>query len=161
MTNYTLRIPPELYQRIQQAATRSQRSNHGEILWLIGQGLAGGKPEPMTYNGWSNYETWAAKLWMDNDQGWYYEIRDLTRAALTDADGDKDEARRELADSVKDSVETAVYGDDGETVTGLAADLLRAAFSEIDFYEIAENLIDDEYDTWREDNPAETETEEV
>ncbi len=23
------------------------------------------------YNGWSNYETWNVKLWMDNDEGSY------------------------------------------------------------------------------------------
>ena len=28
----------------------------------------------MTYNGWSNYETWAAKLWMDNDEGAYHDV---------------------------------------------------------------------------------------
>jgi hypothetical protein len=25
----------------------------------------------MSYNGWSNYETWNVKLWMDNDEGSY------------------------------------------------------------------------------------------
>jgi len=24
-----------------------------------------------TYNGWTNYQTWAVKLWMDNDEGAY------------------------------------------------------------------------------------------
>ena len=39
MTNYTLRIPPELYEQIKQAAERNRRSIHSEILWLIEQGL--------------------------------------------------------------------------------------------------------------------------
>ena len=30
----------------------------------------------MAYNGWSNYETWAAKLWMDNEEGAYNLYRD-------------------------------------------------------------------------------------
>jgi hypothetical protein len=38
-TSYTLRIPDELYEQIKQAAERDQRSTHGEILWLISQGL--------------------------------------------------------------------------------------------------------------------------
>ena len=24
-----------------------------------------------TYNGWRNYETWNAALWVQNDEGWY------------------------------------------------------------------------------------------
>ena len=47
MTNYTLRIPEELYEEIRQAAESDERSIHGEILWLIGQGLRrGSKPVP-------------------------------------------------------------------------------------------------------------------
>jgi hypothetical protein len=28
------------------------------------------------YNGWSNYQTWNVMLWLDNDQGSYYLVRD-------------------------------------------------------------------------------------
>ena len=30
-----------------------------------------------TYNGYTNYETWAVALWMDNDQGSYAHYREL------------------------------------------------------------------------------------
>ena len=28
----------------------------------------------MSYNGWTNYETWAVKLWMDNEEGSYERL---------------------------------------------------------------------------------------
>lgn len=112
----------------------------------------------MTYNGWTNYETWAANLWISNEYGWYLEVQELTQTALTDADGDKDAATYELADAIRSNVDDAVFGEDGDAVSGLASDLLRAAFGEIDFREIAEHWITDEYDAWREDNPAEEST---
>lgn len=31
------------------------------------------------YNGWSNYETWNAYLWLGNDEGHYNDILDLSR----------------------------------------------------------------------------------
>ena len=29
------------------------------------------------YNGWSNRETWATKLWLDNDRGLYEQVREM------------------------------------------------------------------------------------
>lgn len=28
----------------------------------------------MSYQGWTNYETWAVSLWLDNDKGLYHEV---------------------------------------------------------------------------------------
>ena len=33
----------------------------------------------MAYNGWSNYETWNVKLWLDNDEGLYHEANRIAR----------------------------------------------------------------------------------
>ena len=30
-----------------------------------------------TYNGWTNYETWACNLWLTNDEGMYHWSRSL------------------------------------------------------------------------------------
>ena len=90
------------------------------------------------YNGWKNYETWAVALWIDNDQGTYNWSRYLAEEVREDQERDRD-AAGQLADNLKDWVE--------ETMPNLGgtmwADLLNAAFSEIDWYEIAENYLSD------------------
>ena len=34
----------------------------------------------MSYNGWTNYETWAVALWIDNEQATYQTAREIVRA---------------------------------------------------------------------------------
>ena len=92
--------------------------------------------ENHSYNGWKNYETWNVALWIDNDQGSYNEARDITRSL-----GDKD-APHKLADGLKDWI--------GEMAPDLGAslfsDLLGAALSEVDWFEIAKHYIEDVLD---------------
>ena len=35
-----------------------------------------------TYNGWSNWETWCANLWLENDEGTYDMVRETVSDAL-------------------------------------------------------------------------------
>jgi hypothetical protein len=84
------------------------------------------------YNGWSSYETWAVKLWMDNDQWSYTENRERAREAFDLAP----EPRIWLADHLKDEYEEAM-----PEVDGVWADLLGAAFGNVDWFEIADSLL--------------------
>jgi hypothetical protein len=89
------------------------------------------------YNGYTNYETWTVALWIDNDEGlqsqWLQQAQDCIDTC--DADG----AVASLAIALRDEIK------DGEMVPDLGAtmwaDLLGAALSEVDWHDIAENLI--------------------
>lgn len=99
----------------------------------------------MTYNGWSNYETWVTKLWMDNEEPSYRYWGERVADIRSDED-DRDTAIYVLADALKDEHEEAL-----PELEGFASDLLRAAFGEVDWREIAESMIAD-YDY---ENPPE------
>lgn len=104
----------------------------------------------MSYNGWKNYETWAWALWSDNEEHSYNWVRQLATEAIEQAPDHEnvpdvwteDEAARfVLADRLKDEAEEGMPTDG---ISGTVwADLLTAAFQEIDWYEIAGNLIDE------------------
>lgn len=92
------------------------------------------------YNGWTNYETWNVALWMDNDASEYWNER--AQEIYDDAEADKtfsrvERAALDLADAIKDEHE-----ENTPTVAGCYADLLNAALSEVNWYEIAEHFID-------------------
>jgi hypothetical protein len=91
------------------------------------------------YNGWTNYETWNAKLWMDNDEGSYKDSRAMAREALEDAEQDEDEAAIKLSNTIKDWFLEAMP----ELPASFWSDILNAAFHEVDWREIADSLIEE------------------
>lgn len=104
-----------------------------------------------TYNGWTNYETWNVKLWMDNDQGSQEYWQEQAQAAWDATDDDEDEKERaeeavsSLRETLKDEFEQAEC-DLLETAGASAsmwADLLGAAMSEVNWHEIAESLMEE------------------
>lgn len=92
----------------------------------------------MSYNGWSNYETWCVALWIGNEEGSYRESVAMTRAA-------DDEDR--LANELREWVESTMP----DLGASMWSDLLRSAFSEVDWYEIAASYWAD----YREEQEAE------
>ena len=89
------------------------------------------------YNGWTNYETWCVNLWMGNGEGSQAYFSEMAEEAVKRNRDDMDRAKWELAESIKAYHEEAL-----PDVQGFAADLLGAALSEVDWDEIAGNLID-------------------
>src|SRR5439155_23562107 len=88
--------------------------------------------ENQRYNGWTNYETWAVKLWMDNEEPSYRYWQERTREAFEQAQTEEafyegetatDRARRALAEALKEEHEENAP-DLGATVW---ADLFNAA----------------------------------
>lgn len=97
-----------------------------------------------TYNGWRNYETWLTNLWLSNDQGTYEYWRDKARDAWQEAEttgtGSRaEEARCILAQWLKD--ETDDHNPCSQA--SLYTDLLNAALSEVNWYEVAEAFLED------------------
>lgn len=109
-----------------------------------------------TYNGWTNYETWAVALWIDNEQGSQEMAQELARDARREASehvnvksGIWDAARAEvyiLSDALREWVRDTPQEDGGllpDLGATLAADLMGAALDEVDWHEMAEHYLAD------------------
>lgn len=111
------------------------------------------------YNGWYNYETWLVKLWIDNEEGssryWDGAAQEVYDEAESDKSFTRDErATLDLSDRLKDEFEQAQ-----PEVTGMWADLINAAMSEVNWHEISKHYIEDVEKEVEETEPEETEAE--
>lgn len=96
------------------------------------------------YNGWTNYQTWVAALWM-GEACCHWE--DEAETCASAADGDDGEARRMFAKLAED-----YYAEELHAVRarGLLADLLGHALGAIDWEEIAEHYTETACEEWRQ-----------
>lgn len=95
----------------------------------------------MAYNGWSNYETWATALWLDNDEPTY---RDVQRIVAREYDPeDENEPGDEVAQRIGSLVKEYVNDMPDRPTSGLFADLVGAALSEVDWDEVASHYMED------------------
>lgn len=89
------------------------------------------------HGGWPNPETWAVYQWVMNDDGgelWAQQARE----AWYDAEGDRDLAILIFVDWFRDEADLAM-----PTVAGMYGPLLSLALSEVDWYAIANHILDD------------------
>ncbi len=96
------------------------------------------------YNGWTNYETWNVALWIDNEPGSYEERCDMAKGASGVCELSKE-------------LQSWVEGMAPDLGASLFADLLNAALSEVNWYEIAENWYAEAHE---DDEPEEDEASE-
>ena len=83
----------------------------------------------MEYNGWTNWETWNFKLWIDNDESSYSAVLELATGT------EKNELSKELESWADDMLEAT------RIECGFFADICNTAIKEINFYEIAESYL--------------------
>ena len=101
----------------------------------------------MSYNGWSNYETWNVALWLDNDQGTQDMLREWAEEAWKDAEEAQppyltreQHATRTLADQIEEYIE------ENNPLAGEASmysDILTANLHEVNWGEIAKGQIEE------------------
>lgn len=97
-----------------------------------------------TCNGWTNYETWNVALYIDQDaqEYWLDVALDVYHHAYDNADASSplsvgQQAACDLADQLK-----ADHEENAPELNGTYADLLNAALSRVNWYEIAKNILD-------------------
>ena len=90
------------------------------------------------YNGWHNYETWLVNLWMDNDGSDAY-WRECAERLVKDDPG---AAIRSMADLIKEEHEQR-WSEINNDKASVLSDLMNAAFSEVNWEEIASHYIDE------------------
>ncbi len=109
-----------------------------------------GPPADASHQGWANYETWAVRLWLANDEGLYRSCDLLAREAVEDADAcdqvndgiwSREQARRfMLADRLKEFLAESNPLADRPSVF---ADLLGSALDAVSYDELADAFLDD------------------
>jgi hypothetical protein len=97
------------------------------------------RKEGEKYNGWTNYETWAVSLWIDNEESSYRYWRGEAGRYQHDIE-DQLDAVRVLATQLKQEISDNAPTD----APNVYSDLLTAALSDVNWAEIAENLLSQE-----------------
>lgn len=105
------------------------------------------------YNGWTNYETWATKLWIDNEESSSNYWSEVAQECYDEAGEGvsayakftgkeiftrEERAVLELDKRLKAEIEEGSPLEDA----GLYTDLLNAALSEVNWHEIAESMME-------------------
>lgn len=100
----------------------------------------------MTYNGYKNYETWCVSLWLDNDEGNYNDVRQIARDCYMEyADPEAQfplmEVEYRIEQEIQEYVEQLPEAEQVLEQASFVSDLLRSALSEVDWREIALNIL--------------------
>ena len=114
------------------------------------------------YNGWSNYETWNFKLWLDNDQDVHnYIIDEIKKIRAIGYDAETYEVSNFLRSYIDDNmpnlnVSTKSQSKYGSMCDkqGFYLDILNTGLRCINTYEVAESYLED----LKEDEPKKMDT---
>jgi len=103
------------------------------------------------YNGWSNYETWNFKLWLDNDQDLHnYIIDEIKKIKAIGYDAEVYEVSNFLRSYIDDNMPNLNVSTKSQSKygpmcdkQGFYLDILNTALKDINTYEIAESYLED------------------
>lgn len=83
--------------------------------------------EENKYNGWTNYETWSIALFIDNEQEWYNEVREMITKTIEDYD-----AMVLIKEFIEDNLITT-------ELTPYQSQMISASLSEVNWKEIVQH----------------------
>jgi hypothetical protein len=98
------------------------------------------------YNGFLNYETWVVALWIDNDQDSYIYWREIAEECRSEVASSEalrvgEAAIELLADRLKEDHRSRAPHERLGGEVDVYCDLLTAALDEVDWVEVAEQLL--------------------
>ena len=89
------------------------------------------------YNGWTNWETWNFKLWLDNSEDSYKAVMFLALEVEESKEG-AFTLSKELESLANDLCEESVVFE-----SGFFNDVCNSAIKAVNFYEIAESYLEE------------------
>lgn len=97
-----------------------------------------------THEGFRNYPTWAVNLWIDNDEGLYREVREREKHLLHELGIEV--AVGELAEWLEGWITEMMSDPRATTASCIRNDLLTYALAEVDWQEVAESQLGDDFE---------------
>ena len=93
--------------------------------------------QKLNYNGWTNYETWNYKLWLDNDEESYFKQQSLLKFVINT------EQEENQVFKMSELLKVECMNNEPNLQPSFYSDVLSASLKEVNFYEIAEAYIED------------------
>lgn len=112
----------------------------------------------MTYNGWTNWETWMVFSHLSNDERMYEDMREIVSGYVPGYGYMQSTGIRSRAEELRGYVWDIVTESETVNTTGIVGDLISAAFYDwdgVNWVEIVENVqsdMDDGLDDWEDED---------